>query len=213
MKTQSMLGFEGASILQLVVLNTVNRLSGGVYAIEADDDNLLETVKREFHEVVARNRFTENAPSHAAYNQISEDGKTIIFGVCNTDAKVDESYPVVQLPVELVEQWVLPHFRLNVWVAAVLKLYPGEVEIKSYYPEEGFSIEEYDAARECFEKVLCEKSGCSPDHISNHHGSGSKEGVGSAYYCYPSNSAVEVPDDELLFWYRAYQQDVANQPK
>lgn len=213
MKTQSMLGFEGASVLQLVVLNTVNRLAGGIYAIEADEGNLLETVKREFHEVVARDRFTENAPEHAAYNQVSEDGKTITFGVCATNTDIDESYSVVQLPVALVEQWVLPHFKLKVWVAAVLKLYPGAAEIKSYYPEEGFSIEEYDDARECFEKVLCEKSGCSPNHVSNHHGSGSKDGVGSAYYCYPSNKSVEVPDDELLFWYRAYQQDVANQPK
>lgn len=208
-----MLGFEGASVLQLVVLNTVNRLSSGVYAIEADDGNLLETVKREFHETIGRNRFTENAPNHAAYNQVSEDGKTIIFGVCNTDVKIDESYPVVQLPVELVEQWVLPHFRLKVWVAAVLKLYPGAVEIESYCSETGFNIEEYDAARKCFEKVLCEKSGCSPDHVSNHHGSGSKKGVGSAYYCYPSNQPVQVPDDELLFWYRAYLADVDNQPK
>lgn len=212
MKAQAMLGFEGAGVLQLVVLNTVNRLASGVYAIEADGDNPLETVKREFHEVVARDRFTENAPEHAAYNQVSEDGKTITFGVCNTNTDIDESYQVVQLPVALVEQWVLPHFRLKVWVAAVLKLHPGAIDLKSYQ-EGDFDFAEYDAARACFERVLCEKSGCSPDHISNHYGTGSKEGVGSVYYCYPSNKPVEVPDDEMLFWYRAYQQDVANKPE
>ena len=188
--------------LHQAVLKTVNILCGGVYATE-EDESPLDSVSREFHRLISRtvdpSVFEDG---YVTFTQPSEDGMFMKFGVTNSDPKTDESYVVVTLPVAVVNNWIYPYFKLAPWGRAVLDLYPGFTEdaMKGVDLWNG-----YDDARELFIKVLAEKSGCIEEHLSQHYGSGFKDGIGAMYVCYPMNKTVQVSNDELMYWYQARQ--------